>query len=155
MSLSVFISYAHEDGTLLRELENHLAMLRNQGIITTWNDRDISAGTEWEREIDLYLNTAQIILLLISANFLASPYCYSIEMKRAIERHNAGEVRVIPIILRPTFWQNTSLGKLKALPTGDTPVTRWSDIDAAFVNVIEGIDSIARAIEESRNTSLG
>src|SRR5438876_84420 len=152
MSLSVFISYAHEDGTLLRELENHVAMLRNQGIITTWNDRDISAGTEWEREIELNLNTAQIILLLISANFLASPYCYSIEMKRAIERHNAGEVRVIPIILRSADWKNTPFGKLQALPRNGKPIAgkrgRYGR-DKAFLEVILGIREAIETMEET------
>src|SRR2546421_4992594 len=105
MSLSLYISYASEDKLLLSALENHLALLRNQRIITTWHNRDINAGTEWEREIDTHLNMAQIILLLISADFLASTYCYSIEMKRAMERHNAGEARVIPIILRPVDWE--------------------------------------------------
>ncbi len=151
MSLSVFISYAHEDEALLRELENHLAMLRNQGIITTWNDRNISAGTEWEREIDMYLNSAQLILLLISANFLASPYCYSIELKRAIERHNAGEVRVIPIILRSADWKNAPFGKLQALPRSGKPIVGQggrSGRDRAFLEVIFGIREAIETMNE-------
>jgi len=127
-------------------------MLRNQGIITTWNDRDISAGTEWEREIDLYLNTAQIILLLISANFLASQYCYSVEMKRAIERHNAGEVHVIPIILRSADWKNTPFGKLQALPRNGKPIAgkrgRYGR-DQAFLEVILGIREAIETMKEA------
>src|SRR5256885_13228643 len=103
--LSIFFSYAHEDEALRNELEKHLSILRWQGIITEWYDRDIHAGTEWEHEIDTHLDTAQIILLLISPDFLASHYCYSIEMTRALERHIAGGARVIPIILRPVDWE--------------------------------------------------
>jgi tetratricopeptide (TPR) repeat protein len=139
MMLSIFISYAHKDEPLLNELEEHLALLQNQGVITTWHDRDISAGTEWEREIDTHLNTAQIILLLISASFLASKYCYSTEMKRAIEKHKAGEACVIPVILRPVDWKGAPFGRLQALPTKARPITSWSDRDEAFLDVAKGI----------------
>ena len=91
-SLEVFISYAREDEVLLKILEGHLAPLQEEGLITLWHDRNISAGTEWEREIDSHLNTAQIILVLVSARFLNTRYRSSIEMKRALERHHAGTV---------------------------------------------------------------
>src|SRR5258706_12668328 len=117
MPVRIFFCYAHEDEALLNKLKAHLKPLQRQGLIDTWHDRDISAGTDWEREIGEHLNSAQIILLLISPDFMDSDYCYSIEMQRAIERHERGEVRVIPVILRPTLWQQTSLGELQALPT--------------------------------------
>src|SRR5260370_35842881 len=97
-------------------LVKHLSVLKRQGIIDIWHDRNISAGTEWEREIDKHLNTAQIILLLISPDFMDSDYCYGIEMKRAMERYEQGKSRVIPIILRPAYWQKTPFGNLQALP---------------------------------------
>jgi hypothetical protein len=103
-ALEVFFSYSHKDQDLRDQLETHLSLLKNQGFISSWHDRKIIAGTEWAREIDAHLNTAQIIMLLISADFLASTYCYDIEVKRAMERHNAGEARVIPIILRHCDW---------------------------------------------------
>src|SRR6266446_4956615 len=99
--VEVFYSYAHEDEPFRKELETHLGTLRRQGLITQWHDRNIGAGTDWAQEINAHLNTAHIILLLISSDFIASEYCYSIEMTRAIERHKAGTARVIPIILRP------------------------------------------------------
>ena len=86
-------------------LRNHLAILRRQGVITDWHDRKIGAGREWEGEIDEHLNTAHVILLLISSDFIASDYCYDVEVQRAMERHNAGEARVIPVILRPVDWE--------------------------------------------------
>lgn len=151
MSLSVFISYSNEDEPLLKELETHLATLRSQGIITTWNDRDISAGAERQRELDMHLNTDQIILLLISANFLASKYCYSIAMQRAVERHNAGEACVIPIILRPADWKNTPFGKLQALPRNGKPITskggRYGR-DQALLEVTLGIREAIEVLKE-------
>src|SRR6266436_6360055 len=133
-SIRIFYSYSHEDERLRKKLETHLALLQQEGLITAWHDRDISAGAEWEREINTHLNTAQIILLLISASFLASPYCSGIEMKRAMERHGAGEARVIPIILRPVLWKEAPFSHLQALPTNGVPVTdrKWHTQDEAF-----------------------
>src|SRR5260370_33777094 len=93
--LELFYSYAHKDELWQRKLETHLSTLQRQGIIASWHNRNISAGTAWEHEIGTHLNTAHIILLLISPDFMASEYCYSIEMMRAMERHQAGEARVI------------------------------------------------------------
>ena len=140
-SISIFYSYSHEDERLRKKLETHLTPLQLEGLITAWYDRDISAGTEWEREINTHLNTAQIILLLVSASFLASPYCYSIEMKRAMERQEAGEARVIPIILRPVSWKEAPFSHLQALPTNGVPVTdrKWHTQDEAFVSIVQGI----------------
>src|SRR6266446_8435368 len=100
MPVKIFLCYAHEDEKLKKELEKHLSLLKRQGFIDVWHDRDISAGAQWKRDIDKYLNSANIILLLISPDFMYSDYCYSIEMQRAIERHEREEACVIPIILR-------------------------------------------------------
>src|SRR5258708_5422684 len=116
MAIKIFFCYAHEDEALLNKLKAHLKPFQLEGLIELWYDRDISAGTEWEREISKHLNTADIILLLISPDFMASEYCYSIEMKRAVERHECEEARVIPVILRPVYWQIEKLGGLQALP---------------------------------------
>src|SRR5205823_1957427 len=99
-----------------------LKSLEREGLIEMWNDRDITAGTEWEREINENLNTSQIILLLISPDFMNSEYCFSIEMKQALERHERGEARVIPIILYQVYWQIKPLSKFQALPPDAKPV---------------------------------
>lgn len=140
MAVKIFFCYAHEDESLLKKLKTHLIPLQRQGLIETWHDRDISAGAEWEYEISQQLNTAQIILLLVSPDFMASDYCYSTELKRAIERHESGEATVIPVILRPVYWQGT-LGKLQALPTDATPVidSTWHSLDKALLDVTQGI----------------
>ncbi len=140
----MFISYAHEDELLCKDLEKHLTLLKRQGFITTWHDRNISAGTEWAHEIDTHLKTADIILLLVSADFLASDYCYSVEMRQAMERYERGEAHVIPVVLRPVYWQDAPFGKLQALPTDARPVKGpgWYNQDEAFLNIIEGIKKI-------------
>jgi TIR domain len=152
MPVKLFFCYAHEDEPLLNKLKSHLSPLQRQGLIDVWYDRDINAGTEWENEIDTHLRTADIILLLISPDFMNSDYCYSIEMQRALERHKHKEARVIPIILRPIYWQGEPLGTLQALPTDAKPVTDpdWHNLDRALFNVTEGI---RKTIENKAPTS--
>jgi predicted ATPase len=137
--LKIFYSYAHEDERLRKQLEKHLALLRNQGVISEWHDRQIPASSEWASHIDDALNTADIILLLVSADFLASRYCYGIEMERALERHESGEAMVIPIILRDVDWQMAPFRKLQSLPRDGRPVTKFTDRDSAWRQVAEGI----------------
>jgi tetratricopeptide (TPR) repeat protein len=144
--VEVFFSYSHKDEGLRNELETHLAMLKNEGVISDWHDRQILPGQEWDGQIDEHLNSADIILLLASPDFLASKYCYDIEVARAMERHEeAGDACVIPVILRPCEWQRAPFSKLQALPTGTVPITRWPDRDEAFLKVAEGI---RRAVEQ-------
>jgi hypothetical protein len=119
--ITIFFCYAREDEELLKKLKVHLRPLQRQGLIDVWYDRDISAGSEWEQEILQHLNAAQIVLLLISPDFMDSDYCYGIEMQRALERHERGEAVVIPVILRPAYWHGKPLGKLQALPTDGKP----------------------------------
>jgi TIR domain len=116
--ISIFLSYSRKDKDLLNSFRIHLAGLVNTGQITTWHDRDIEAGSEWEPILQHQLNTAKIIILLISANFIASEYCYGNELKRAIERHDAGAAHVIPVILKPCLWNRPKIpfSKLNVLP---------------------------------------
>src|SRR5579859_7356214 len=149
-ALKVFFAYSHKDEALRDELEKHLAVLNRSGIIASWHDRRISAGTEWDGEIDEYLNRADIILLLVSADFLASNYCYDREMKRAVERHELGEARVIPIALRYCDWLGAPFEKLQGLPRDMKPVNSWGDRDEAFKDIAVGIRRVA--LELSRST---
>jgi len=135
----VFYSYSHRDEALRDELEKHLSILRRQGFIETWHDRRIVAGAELDHEISQNLETADVILLLVSSDFLASDYCYDVEMKRAMARHKAGEARVIPVILRPCVWHDAPFGKLLATPPDGKPVTKFPTLDDAFVLVVAAI----------------
>jgi hypothetical protein len=151
MPFDVFISYSHKDRELRNELATHLSNLRSQGLINDWYDGDIISGTEWKKQIMDHLSTAQIILLLISADFMASDFCYSIEMKQAIARHNANQARVIPIILRPTDWEGAPFDKLKVLPTDGKSVIRWPTHDDAFEDVVKGIRKAIQDLKASAN----
>jgi tetratricopeptide (TPR) repeat protein len=149
MALDIFISYAHKDKRFCDDLKTHLSSLRRQKIINDWYDGDINPGTEWEPQIHEHLDTAQIILLLISADFMASDFCYSVELQRAIERHDAGQARVIPIILRPVDWKDAPFAKIQALPTYGKPISKWTSRDEAFNDVVQGIKNAIQDLPKS------
>ncbi len=145
--VKVFYSYSHKDRRYREKLETQLALLQREGLISAWHDHKIEAGREWADQIDNHLNAAQIILLLVSPDFLGSDYCYNKELKRAMEKHDLGEAIVIPVILRSCEWYQSPLGKLQALPRGGNPVIsrRWRNSDEAFLDVVQGI---RKAVEE-------
>ncbi|MBM2715699.1 toll/interleukin-1 receptor domain-containing protein [Mesorhizobium caraganae] len=143
----LFFSYLHKDEELRNRLEVALTMLQRQGLIDTWHDRRIAAGDEFSKEIDRHLEEADVILLLVSPDFLASDYCYDIEMGRAMERHRAGDARVIPVILRHCDWHAAPFGKLLATPTDGKPIKSYADIDEAFQNVTV---AIRKALEAAK-----
>lgn len=158
--IKLFLSYSHQDENLRKELEKHLASLRREGVIDVWQDRRIGPGDEFAREISNQLESADIVLLLVSSDFLHSDYCYDIEMKRAMERHADGSARVIPVILRPCDWQNTPFGKLIATPTDGKAVTEHASLDRGFLDVaravrtaVDGLHSTVAASGEDYATS--
>ena len=146
--IRLFYAYSHKDEALRDELEEHLALLKRQGYIVGWHDRRIGAGEEWKGQLDKNLEESQIILLLISPSFLASDYCYDIETKRALDRHDKGEATVIPVPLRPVDWVGAPFFRLQGLPIDLRPVTTWTNKDEAFKNIAQGI---RRAIEGMRD----
>jgi formylglycine-generating enzyme required for sulfatase activity len=148
--LKVFCSYSHNDEPLKDELAKHLTMLERQGITSTWHDRKIPPGKEWDQQINENLNTADIILLLVSSDFIFSKYCWDVEVTKAIERHEAGEACVIPIILRSVSWQDAPFAKLQALPKNAQPIKSWSNQDDAFTNVAQGIKFAAEQLIKER-----
>jgi len=129
----------------MKKLRTHLMPLQRRSLIKLWSDIDINAGEEWEEEIQKHLDSAHMILLLVSPDFMASDYCYSTEMERALQRHEKQEARVIPIILRPTAWKGAPFDKIQVLPTNARPVTdarSWISIDEALNDVTEKIGPI-------------
>src|SRR5215472_12990005 len=147
MSLEVFYSYSHHDEELRDALEKHLSILKRNGQIVGWHDRRIGAGDEWRNQIDEHVRSAHIILLLISSDFLASDYCYDIEMKLALERHQRGKAIVIPIILRPVEWHEAPFARLQALPRDGKPVTKWADRDEAFADIARNIGETVKRFQ--------
>jgi hypothetical protein len=147
--LTVFISYSHVDEPFKNDLVKHLDPLRRLGLIETWHDRKIKPGEVWDDTISANLEKAHIILLLVSIDFINSEYCYDTELERALERNDAGEAKVIPVILRACMWQQTPFAKLQSLPKDGQAVALCPDRDAAFVNVAEGIRQVARDLLET------
>ncbi|SRR6266487_682739 len=139
MPIKIFIGYAPKDKSLLKVLKRYLMPLQREGLIRTWDDGEIDAGVAREWEISKHLKNAEIILLLISSNFIASDYCYHVVMKQAMERYEQGKAHIIPILLQPVDWQGVPFGELQVLPTGAQPVTRWRSRDDAFFDVAQGI----------------
>jgi internalin A len=152
-ALRLFYSYSHKDEALRDELETHLKLLQRQSLIESWHDRRIAPGQEWKGEIDSNLERADIILLLISADFIASDYCYDIEMTRALERYAAKKAEVIPIILRDCSWHSAPFGKLQALPKDAKAVTNkdaWYSHDPAWTDVERGIATVIKQWKRDR-----
>jgi internalin A len=154
-AVQLFYSYCHKDEILRKELEVRLSRLQRDGKIAGWHDRRIDPGDDLEKRIDENLDKADVILLLVSDDFLASDACDR-EMKQALERRRRGEAKVIPVILRPSDWLRTPLQGLLALPQDGKPVTQWRDRDSAWRNVSEGIERIVQQMRsEGREGRTG
>ena len=144
MAINVFISYSSIDEAARRALEMHLSALKKSGLIRTWTDHRVTAGQDWRAVAEEHLDAAELILLLVSPDFLACDYCHDVQMKRAVERHHARVVRVVPIIIRHVDWTGTLIYGLKPLPAGGRPVisTGWDSQDKAWTNVALGLRAI-------------
>jgi hypothetical protein len=150
-ALRLFISYSHVDQSRKNELVKHLEPLKRLNLVETWHDGVLKPGDEWEEEILDQLENADIILLLVSIDFINSEFCYDRELERALEPHSEGDAVVIPVILRSCHWQQTPFAKLQALPKEAKAINSWSDRDEAFTNVIEGIRSVAEELLASES----
>jgi hypothetical protein len=138
-AIKIFYSYSSNDKTLREELHKHLASFRNRGICQDWYDGEIRAGDEWHEEIKDKLASADFILLLISSDFLSSDYIRTFELGTAMQRHQAKEARVIPIMLRPCDFTGEVFSKLAGLPTKMKAVTTWANQDEAWTDVVRGL----------------
>ncbi|OBP14812.1 hypothetical protein A5320_13925 [Rheinheimera sp. SA_1] len=137
--LNIFISYSHADEALKDQFVKHLNPLKRMGLIAEWHDRKILAGDKWAQEISKNLATSKIIVLLVSIDFINSEYCYDIELEKALDLHEKGASKVIPVILRSCMWQHMPFAKYQALPKDGKAVKSWLDVDEAFASVAEGI----------------
>ncbi len=148
--LRLFFAYSHVDQEFRDDLETHLTMLKRQGLLEAWHDRRITAGEELHGKIGQKLEEAHIVLLLVSPYFLASDYCYDVEMTRALERHAKGEARVIPVIVHPCDWQHAPFGHLRATPTDGKPISKFSNKHDAFLEIAQDIRRVASELPENR-----
>ncbi|MEM6966137.1 MAG: toll/interleukin-1 receptor domain-containing protein [Bacteroidota bacterium] len=135
----VFLSYSHRDEDFKDELKKHLIPLVRMQEIEIWDDRDIQAGDYWDDEINNALESADIVLLLISTDFIASTYCYEKELERSMERVKEGTCRVIPVIIRTCKWERLPLGKLQALPKNGKAISEWANRDVAYTYVAQKV----------------
>lgn len=141
-------SNSPKDEELQLRLEKHLSLMRRQGIINTWHKGMMGAGEDWEREMDRRLNTADIILLLISSDLIYSDYHWNFLVKRAIELDKTRQARVIAILLCPYDNWHSEFGRIKVLPHPDKPVSKWGNYDHAFEEIAKGIRGEAKAIND-------
>jgi hypothetical protein len=147
-SILIFIAYCREDQKDLEELHKELIGIKEICPVSTWYDRDINAGDVWEDELKQNLETAKIILLLITRDFLSSDYCMKVEFKRAMERHKSGDARVIPIILRDCSWKNhPEIKKLQILPSDGVSIDKYENRDTAFVKIADGLRKVLENIQ--------
>lgn len=154
--IKIFISYAHRDETRKNDLIEYLAPLKREGLISIWDDRAIDAGQEWKKEIDQQLQSARVILLLISHRFINSDFCHNVEMTKAMERNESGEATVIPIILSNCDWSGASFAKLQMLPKDAVPVNdkSWHNPEDAFTEVAKGIRRVVERLRITLNPQL-
>lgn len=149
-AIRVFISYSHKDEALRDSLDTHLSNLRWDGVISSWYDRQLTAGMQWDDKIKAELESADIILLLISPDFIASQYCRDVEIPMALQRHESRQACVVPVILRPFDWFSAPFAKLQAFPKDAKPVTTWANQDEAFVSIAQGIRTAAKLMLDYR-----
>jgi len=141
---NLFYSYSHSDALLRDELAKFLAPLKHQGRIVEWYDRKIEPGLRWESAISDNLQSADLVLLLVSADFLASDYCFGVEVELALERNSSGSARVIPILLKPCLWEESRFRELQILPRDARPVTSWPSPEDAFLTIANEINVITK-----------
>jgi len=138
----VFFSYSKKDSQYLAELLVHLSGLKRSGKVEPWHDRDVKPGEEWDVAIRRELSAADIIVLFISPDFLATDYIWEVEITEAMQRHERGEARVIPVFVRPCDWADMPFGKLNGLPSKAKPITEYDNRDKAWLEVVEGIKKV-------------
>lgn len=151
-ALQVFISYSHQDEALKDELVKHLSPLKRLNLIDDWHDRKIGAGDQWDMAIADALKNADIVLLLVSIDFINSRYCYDVEMESALDRERRGEVVVIPVIARNCMWKTTEFARLQATPTDGKAIASWADRDEALTVVAQRIQEVAERLMAERST---
>lgn len=151
--LRLFLSYASVDQRLATAVENHLAGLVRERVVEIWARRKLRAGDVRDDAIQSQLEEADLIAILVSADYLAADECYEAEMNRALVRHAAGVLRVVPVVLRSVDWGALPLGRLVCLPPGGKAVTLHRNRDAAYRDVALGIRRAATELRAQRQTA--
>lgn len=152
--IDIFYSYSHKDEYYRQELDKHLSSLKREGIVSSWHDRKIIPGADWNNQIITNLKNSNIILFLVSPDFLASDYCFDVEVNMAMRKHDLGELCLIPIIIRPVDWKNSPFGKFQALPKDGKPISTWKNIDEGYLDIVHGIREKIHSLEIVRQKEI-
>lgn len=144
--VKIFISYAHEDKAYCTKLANHLRPLVRKGDIEVWTDGEIELGNEWDDEIKNALAESEIVLFLISSDFVNSEYIDGVELKKAMERYQKKDLIIIPVIIRFCDFSSLKLSRFQAAPAGGKPISKWDDHDEAYVNVVMGLKKVIKRL---------
>lgn len=155
MAWRVFYSYSHKDAELRERLATYLAPLKQQQKIIEWHDRKIEPGANWDTEINAQLESAHLILFLLSADFLASEYCFGVEVEKALARLKCGEVHVAPILLKPCLWEESRFSELQIIPRDAKAIISWASPDEALKDVASEIRKLISDPPPSPSKALG
>lgn len=142
--LQIFISYAHEDEPYKEELVKRLSILERAGLAALWDDRQIRPAKDWEPQLVRRLEEADLVVLLVSPDYLASHYCYQVECMQALQREASGSIRMAPVLVRECEWESAAFARLQVLPVGARPVESWPDREAAWSDVVLGLAGVIR-----------
>ncbi len=153
LPVGLFVSYSHKDANFLEQFKEHADILQREGLIKIRTDLSIGPGDDWFLFIQKEMEKAKMFVLLVSASFLASDFCWSVELQRSIDRHRDGTGHVVPVVVRPCAWRSAPFGNLQSLPKSGRPVSSWSDADEAWLNVVKNIRDLAQRMRD--RVSLG
>jgi len=148
--LEIFISYSHKDENYLDDFQTHLSTLKRKELIEVWTDKGITPGQEWDSQIKGNLETADIIIFLVSPDFIASDYIHDIEIEKAIEKYKRGENVIIPIVIRTCDFGSLEIAKFQALPKGAKPVSTWADKDEVWSDVVNQLKLVVQNVAKKK-----
>ena len=149
----LFIAYAAKDEAYREALETHLAPLTRGGIVAAWHFRRLIPGQAWDEEIHQQLDNCDIFIPLVSSDFIASDYAYTVEFERAKQLRSEGKIEILPVIVRACLWTETPLEEIQALPDNGKAISSWNDQDEGWLSVVKGIQQVAnKRLEESSST---
>jgi len=146
--ISIFLSYAKEDKPFKDKLLKHLSSMIRRNQIDIWDDEQIAGGQNWKEEIESKLRTAQVAILLVSADFLASDFINDFEIPILLERGKKGEVSIVPMLIRPVYFQGSELSDFKGLPKSGKPISNWQNEDEAWISVVGDLVEIIEKKEK-------
>lgn len=151
--LKLFFSYTRKDKHWLEQLKRHLTSLVQQGFLQTWDDSQIHPGDVWAETINMNLLNADIVIFLVTPDFLGSDYAFNVEMRIILRRLKEKKAKVIPVILSAADWRNSPLVNLEPLPSNGQPLTDWANIEAGFTDIIDGIEKICQSLATEQSSS--